>query len=108
MPVLESHVDPASPEFRENLAHMDSLEADLRRKLAEARAGGGEEAVRRHREQGKLLARERAERLLDPGPPFLRIAALAAPRMYDGAAPPAGLVTAIGRVRRPEGTVEPN
>ena len=108
MPVLESHVDPASPEFRENLAHMDSLEAELRRKLAEARAGGGEEAVRRHREQGKLLARERVERLLDPGTPFLEIAALAAHGMYDGAAPSAGIVTGIGRVRGREVMVVAN
>jgi acetyl-CoA carboxylase carboxyltransferase component len=108
MPVLESHVDPASPDFRENLAHMDALEADLRRRLAEARAGGGEEAVRRHREQGKLLARERVERLLDPGTPFLEIAALAAHGMYDGAAPSAGIVTGIGRVRGREVMVVAN
>ena len=59
MPILESRVLNSSPEFRENLAHMQRLEADLRRRLDEARAGGGEEAVRRQREQGKLLARER-------------------------------------------------
>ena len=99
MPVLESHVDTRSAEFRENLEHMSALEADLRERLAEARRGGGEEAVRRQREQGKLLARERVERVLDPGTPFLEIAALAAHGLYDGAAPAAGLVTGIGRVR---------
>ncbi len=54
---------------------------------ARARAGGGEEAVRRHREQGKLLVRERIEKLLDPGSPFLEIGALAAYGLYDGAGP---------------------
>jgi len=108
MPVLESHVDPASEDFRENLARMDALEADLRRRLAEARAGGGEEAVRRHREQGKLLARERIERLLDPGTPFLEIGALAACGLYDGAAPSAGIVTGVGRVRGREVMVVAN
>jgi len=98
MPVLESHVDPASEDFRENLARMDALEADLRRRLAEARAGGGEEAVRRHREQGKLLARERIERLLDPGSPFLELSPLAAWDLYEGEAPAAGVVTGIGRI----------
>jgi acetyl-CoA carboxylase carboxyltransferase component len=108
MPVLESHVQPDRPEFRENLAHMEGLVADLRRRLSEARAGGGEEAVRRHREQGKLLARERIERLLDPGTPFLEVAALAAHGMYDGAAPSAGIVTGIGRVRGREVMVVAN
>jgi acetyl-CoA carboxylase carboxyltransferase component len=99
MPVLESHVDTASSEFRENLAHMDGLEAELRERLAAARAGGGAEAVRRQLEQGKLLARDRIERLLDPSTPFLEVGALAAWGMYEGAAPAAGIVTGIGRVR---------
>jgi acetyl-CoA carboxylase carboxyltransferase component len=99
MSVLETHVDPASAEFRENLAHMDSLEAELRERMSAARAGGGEEAVRRQREQGKLPARERIDRLLDPGTAFLEIGALAASGLYEGAAPGAGMVTGIGRVR---------
>ena len=78
---------------------MRSLEDDLARRLATARAGGGEDAVKRQRDQGKLLARERIERLLDPGTPFLEIGALAAAGLYDGAAPSAGMVTGIGRVR---------
>jgi 3-methylcrotonyl-CoA carboxylase beta subunit/propionyl-CoA carboxylase len=99
MSVIESHVDVSSAEFQENLAHMRGLEEDLAKRLAEARAGGGEEAVKRQRDQGKLLARERIERLLDPGTPFLEIGALAAAGLYDGAAPSAGMVTGIGRVR---------
>jgi acetyl-CoA carboxylase carboxyltransferase component len=99
VPALESQIDPASPSFRENHAHMERLLVDLRERLAAARAGGGEEAVRRHREQGKLLVRERIERLLDPGTPFLEVAALAAHGLYEGAAPSAGIVTGIGRVR---------
>ncbi|HSD28267.1 MAG TPA: methylcrotonoyl-CoA carboxylase, partial [Vicinamibacteria bacterium] len=70
MSVLESHTDPSSAEFRENKGRMDGLVAELRERLLAARGGGGEEAVRRHREQGKLLARERVERLLDPATPF--------------------------------------
>ena len=98
MSVLDSHVDEASAEFRENAASMERLVADLRERLAAARAGGGEEAVRRHREQGKLLVRERVDKLLDPGTPFLEIGALAAHGLYDGQAPSAGLVCGIGRV----------
>jgi len=98
MPVIESQVDASAAEFKANLTHMNALEAELRAHLAVAHAGGGEEAQRRQREQGKLPVRDRVERLLDRGTPFLEIAALAADGMYDGAAPSAGLVTGIGRV----------
>ena len=108
MAVIESHVDTSSAEFRDNLAHMDGLESDLRERLAAARAGGGPDAVKRHLQQGKLLVRDRIERLLDPGSPFLEVGALAADSMYDGAAPCAGLVTGIGRVRGREVMVVAN
>jgi acetyl-CoA carboxylase carboxyltransferase component len=99
MSAIESHVDVSSAEFQENLAHMGTLEEDLAKRLAVARAGGGDEAVKRQRDQGKLLPRERIEKLLDPGTPFLEIGALAAAGLYEGAAPSAGMVTGIGRVR---------
>jgi acetyl-CoA carboxylase carboxyltransferase component len=99
MPVIASHVDPESAEFRDNRSHMEGLVADLRSRLAGVRKGGGDEAVRRHREQGKLLVRDRIEKLLDPDTPFLEIGALCADGIYEGAAPAAGLVTGIGRVR---------
>jgi len=108
MSVLESQIDPSSDEFRENRAHMDGLVAELRARLASARKGGGDDALKRHREQGKLTARERIERLLDPATPFLEIGALAADSLYDGAAPAAGLVIGIGRVRGREVMVVAN
>jgi acetyl-CoA carboxylase carboxyltransferase component len=108
MPVIESRCDPRSEDFQANLTHMQALEADLGQQLARHRAGGGPEAVRRHREQGKLLVRERIERLLDPGSPFLELGALAAHGLYDDAAPCAGLVTGIGRVRGREVMVVAN
>jgi len=98
MPVIVSQLDTSSPEFHANRAHMDALEAELKAHLATARAGGGEEAQRRQREQGKLPVRDRMELLLDRGTPFLEIGALAADGMYDGDAPSAGIVTGIGRV----------
>ena len=98
MRVLDSHVATGSAEFRDNAARMDALVSELRERLARARAGGGDEAVRRHREQGKLMARERIEKLLDPGTPFLEVGALAGDGLYDRQAPSAGLVTGIGRV----------
>jgi acetyl-CoA carboxylase carboxyltransferase component len=102
MTVLESQIDTASAEFRENRGYADGLVADLRRRLESARLGGGEAALQRHREHGKLTARERIERLLDPATPFLEIGALAAHGMYEDAAPSAGMVTGIGRVSERE------
>jgi acetyl-CoA carboxylase carboxyltransferase component len=106
--VLETRVDPQSAEFRENKARMDGLVGELRERLAAARTGGGWEAVRRHREQGKLLVRDRIEMLLDPEAAFLEIGALCADGVYDGAAPAAGLVAGIGRVRGREVVVVAN
>ena len=80
--MLESQIDARSAEFQENAAHMDGLLAELRERLQQVRAGGGPEAVKRHREQGKLLARERIEKLLDPETPFLEIGALAGYGLY--------------------------
>src|SRR6187401_2708898 len=108
MSVIESNVDVSSDEFRQNLEHMRTLEEDLGQRLKTAREGGGPDAVKRQRDQGKLLARERVERLLDPGTPFLEIGALAGHGMYEGAAPGAGMVTGIGRVRGREVMVVAN
>jgi propionyl-CoA carboxylase len=98
MVVLETRVDPSAAEFRANRAHNLQLVAELRARLARARQGGGDEAVRRHRARGKLLARERIERLIDPRTPFLEFSPLAANGMYDDDAPAAGIVTGIGTV----------
>ncbi len=62
MTVLESRVDLSSAEFAANREHNLALVAELRARLAQVKQGGGQEAVRRHRARGKLLARERIER----------------------------------------------
>jgi 3-methylcrotonyl-CoA carboxylase beta subunit len=80
----------------------------LRVRLAEVRAGGPEAARDRHKARGKLLPRERVDRLLDPGSPFLEVAALAAYDMYDGEAPSAGIITGVGRIAGRECVVVAN
>ena len=77
---------------------MEGLVAELRERTALVAAGGGEKAVERHRSRGKLTARERIDRLVDPGTAFLELNALAAWELYDGDAPSAGIVTGIGVV----------
>jgi acetyl-CoA carboxylase carboxyltransferase component len=108
MTVLETHVRRGSPAFEENRAHNENLVAELRERLALVRRGGGDEAVARHRSRGKLLARERIERLIDPGAPFLEFSALAAWDMYDNEAPSAGIVTGIGPVAGQECVIVAN
>ena len=98
MDVLDSRIETSSAAFADNRDAMLRLVQELRQHLQTARAGGGDRAQKRLRELGKLFVRERLERLLDPGSPFLEIGALAAHGLYDGAAPSAGLVTGIGRV----------
>ena len=95
---LPSSVDPHSASFRRYAARMDALVVELRARRALAREGGGAEAQARQRAQGKLTVRDRLERLLDAGTPFLELSPLAAWDVYDGDAPGAGLVTGIGRV----------
>ena len=63
-----------------------------------AAAGGSAEAVARHKERGKLTARERISLLLDPATPFLEIGRLAAHGVYDAPVPAAGIVTGVGSV----------
>ncbi|APW39878.1 methylcrotonoyl-CoA carboxylase [Rhodoferax koreense] len=103
MPILETQLNARSADFQANAAAMRALVDDLRTKLAQAAAGGGEAARAKHTARGKLLPRERVQMLLDPGTPFLELSPLAALGMYpdrDGSdsAPCAGLITGIGRV----------
>jgi acetyl-CoA carboxylase carboxyltransferase component len=98
MDILESTLDLHSPTFAQNAAHNRALAEELRQRLAQVRQGGGEKAQRRQTEQGKLFVRQRIDKLLDPGSPFLELSPLAAWEMYEGEAPCAGIVTGIGRV----------
>jgi acetyl-CoA carboxylase carboxyltransferase component len=98
MDILETSISPSSPQFLENQKHHRGLAHTLRERLAEVRQGGGEKYRARHESQGKLFVRDRIERLLDPGSPFLELSPLAAVGMYDLEAPGAGIVTGIGRV----------
>jgi 3-methylcrotonyl-CoA carboxylase beta subunit len=77
---------------------MQALVGELRDRVAAARQGGSAAARERHVSRGKLLVRDRVDRLLDPGSPFLELSSLAATGMYDDAVPSAGIVTGVGQV----------
>src|SRR5438477_1757282 len=87
---------------------MEGLVAELRERTAQVARGGGEKATERHRSRGKLPARERVDRLVDPATAFLELNALAAWEMYGGDAPSAGIVTGIGVVEGRECVIVAN
>ena len=66
MATLESRVDRNSPEYQENRAYFTGLVEELRQRIEQARQGGGERAIVKHRSRNKLLARERVELLSFP------------------------------------------
>src|SRR5438477_11147792 len=78
---------------------MRELIAELRSKLDVVKKGGGEAAVKRHKDRGKMFVRDRIEAVIDPDTPFLEFSALAANGMYDDEAPSAGIVTGIGMIQ---------
>ncbi len=104
---LPTKVRPQDPTFQANRRRMEELVARLKEDIARVRLGGPEEARRRHKERGKLLARERIERLIDPHTPFLELSPLAAYGMYDDP-PSAGIITGIGMIQGHEVVIVAN
>src|SRR4029434_4966287 len=94
--ILESRIDPKGDEFKDNAQALLEQVRQFRERVSQAKLGGGNGAVEKHRKRGQLLARERIARLLDPPSTLLDIYTLAAHDMYENGAPGAGLVTGIG------------
>jgi 3-methylcrotonyl-CoA carboxylase beta subunit len=95
---LSSRINPRSDEFKLKHQQMASIVADLKLKLADIEQGGGPVAMERHLSRGKLSPRQRVEKLLDSGSPFLEISQFAAYGVYDEVVPAAGIIAGIGRV----------
>jgi 3-methylcrotonyl-CoA carboxylase beta subunit len=96
--ILESNIDTTSPEFRANQEFNQGLLAGWQERVQTAALGGGAEVLARHKSRGKLSARERIQKLIDPGTEFLELSQLAAWDMYEGQCPGAGVVTGVGVV----------
>ena len=95
---LSTRVNRTDSEYLKRQEHNQSLIDTLRERLNTASQGGGGKYVDRHRGRGKLLPRERIERIIDPGTAFLELSPLAAHELYDGRAHSAGIVTGVGLV----------
>jgi acetyl-CoA carboxylase carboxyltransferase component len=98
VPVLPTTINESDEEYAANREHMLDLVEQLQATLRVTREGGGKVQVRRHRSRGKMTARERVHRLIDPGTGFLELSPLAAHDMYGGEAPCAGVITGVGSV----------
>jgi 3-methylcrotonyl-CoA carboxylase beta subunit len=98
MAILHTRINPRSAEFSANRISLQKQVDDLRQLLAKVHEGGGANAQERHTSRGKLLPRDRIDRLLDPGSAFLEISQLAAHDVYGEEVPCAGVIAGIGRV----------
>ncbi len=98
MTILKTTAQPNSADFRSNSDAMQKLVDDLHQTVAEIELGGGEAARKKHTGRGKLLPRERIEKLIDSGSPFLEFSQLAGFEMYDTPVPAGSIITGIGRV----------
>ncbi len=98
MSAIKSKLNPRSAEFKANAARMQGLVSDLRSKVETVSQGGDAAAREKHTARGKMLPRERVNKLLDPGSPFLEIGQLAAWGMYGGDVHSASMIAGVGRV----------
>ncbi|TVR72956.1 MAG: methylcrotonoyl-CoA carboxylase [Marinilabiliales bacterium] len=95
---IKSNILTGSPEFIKNRESFLQILSDYNGRLRKVQEGGTPKAVAKHKERGKLLARERIDLLLDPNTPFIELSPLAANGMYNDDFPSAGIVTGIGSV----------
>src|SRR5689334_3252964 len=98
MNVLQTKIDRNGADFAANAEVNRRLASELHDLAAKVREGGPVEARKQHQSRDKLLVRDRIDRLLDPGSPFLEIGQLAGHALYDDWIPSGGLVTGIGRI----------
>ncbi len=98
MQSLSSHVDTSSKDFQINTEFNRGLARELKNKIEKVKMGGGEEDVKKHKARKKFPPRERIEKILDPGSPFLELSTLAGVEVYEDDVPGAGMVTGIGLV----------
>ena len=98
MAILTAEARPGQDAFARYEAHHRAEAKALRTLLQSTQAGGDARSRERHEARGKLLPRDRVERLLDPGTAFLELGALAGHELYEDPLPAGGLITGIGQV----------
>jgi 3-methylcrotonyl-CoA carboxylase beta subunit len=97
--VLDGEVDTRSLEYQENYENMNNQLNEMKKIVEKVKLGGGIETIKRHLSRNKILPRERVEKLLDPGSPFLELSQTAGYKLYDDDVPSGGIITGIGRIQ---------
>ena len=99
--VIETRIDRQSPEFEKNTSRMVELLKQIKNEEEKIRSGGGSKAIEAQHKKGRLTARERIAKLVDPSTPFFELGIYTAHEMYEewGGAPAAGAITGLGRVQ---------
>ena len=105
---IHSKIDTSSPEFLRNKEAYSEILNTFKKLLTETQRGGPEQVVKRHKERGKLLARERIDLLVDRNTPFIELSTLAAFGLYNNEFPSAGIVTGIGVIHGKETMIVAN
>ena len=105
---IESKIDTSSPELLKNKEEYLKILNIYRQTLEKVKEGGSEQSVKRHKERGKLLARERIDLLVDRNTPFMELSALAAYDLYNNEFPSAGVITGIGVIHGMETMIVAN
>jgi len=100
--VIKSKCDVNSEKYKENYDEMKKLIDALNSKAQTVLQGGGDKAIQRHTSKGKLLARDRINKLIDKNTAFLELSQFAAFDMYDDNIHSAGIITGIGRIHNNE------
>ncbi len=95
---IQTNVLPESESFKTNALYLKNATDELHELVTTLSIGGSERARKRHQNHGKLLPRQRLEKLLDPGSPFLEISQLAAYNVYEDDVPCAGIISGIGQI----------
>ena len=108
MTIFNSAVEISGDEFQQNRSAMQDRVEELRQAVSTVAIGGSPTARQKHLDRDKLLVRERVNKLVDPGTPFLELSQLAAWGMYDGKVPAAGIITGICRISGRECVVVAN
>jgi acetyl-CoA carboxylase carboxyltransferase component len=99
---IESKIDTSSESYLSNREAYLAILAEYRKTLARVRGSVPESTVRKHKERGKLLARERIDLLIDKNTPFIELSTLAAFNLYNNEFPSAGIITGIGVIHGKE------
>ena len=99
---IESKTDISSPEYLANREAYLRILGEYRKTLKQVIESVPESAVRKHKERGKLLARERIDLLVDKNTPFIELSPLAAFNLYNNEFPSAGIITGIGVIHGKE------